>query len=103
MVRDIYLAKVLFTDDTGYKIRPILLIKENSFGDYIFLPLTTNLNITGKLVNQSNIETGVLPKESVIVTEKISVISPTLLTKQIASVNRETYIQIMNDVMAFLV
>jgi len=28
MVRDIYLAKVLFTDGSGYKIRPILLKKK---------------------------------------------------------------------------
>ena len=102
MVRDIYLAKIHFTDEKGYKIRPILLIKENCFTDYIFVPLTTNLNTKGIFIDQSNIETGILPKQSVIVTEKISIISPSLLTKHIASINQKTYKQLIESIIDFI-
>ncbi len=43
MVGEIHLANIYFTDATTAKVRPVLLIKPNSFGDILYLPLTTNL------------------------------------------------------------
>jgi len=102
MVRDIYLAEIMFTDESRIKIRPILLIQENSFRDYVFLPLTSNLNAKGITIDNPNIESGYLPKQSVVIIEKISVISPALLIKRIATLNEITYQKILAELRKFL-
>jgi len=40
MVGEIYLAKIYFTDAATAKVRPVLLLKPNSFNDVLYLPLT---------------------------------------------------------------
>lgn len=47
MVGKIFLAKIYFTDMTGHKERPILLIHKYRDEDFLFLPLTTNLKLLG--------------------------------------------------------
>lgn len=102
MVGEIFLAKVHFTDESGYKIRPVLILKENSFGDFVFTPLTTNLEISGVLIAPDDILTGCLPKRSIVVTEKLGVIAPSLLTKRIAKVQPNCYIRILESIIQFL-
>ncbi|OFY63725.1 MAG: hypothetical protein A3H98_06520 [Bacteroidetes bacterium RIFCSPLOWO2_02_FULL_36_8] len=102
MVRDIYLAKIDFTDGTGSKIRPILLIQKNTYGDYIFIPLSTNLKAKGILIVDEGIEKGSLLKKTVAIIEKISVISSALLIRKIAQVNEELYTKIIHAICEFI-
>ena len=51
MVKSIYLAKIQFSNLSKTKIRPILIIKKNIFGDFIYMPLTSNLNVEGIKIN----------------------------------------------------
>lgn len=69
MVGSIYLARIYFTDLSDYKIRPVLVIKE--FGeDCLCLQLTTQLQHNGVFLNQSDIESGALKKESLVIVPK---------------------------------
>ncbi len=102
MVRGIYLAKIIFTDKTESKIRPILVLKQNSYKDLIFLPLTTNLKAKGIEIDNDVLENGKLPKKSIVITEKISVISKSLIIKKIATINQKRFDIIINNFCNFL-
>ena len=54
----IYIAQISYTDLTAYKERPIVIIDENSFGEYLYFPLTTNLQRTG--LNLSSTDCNIL-------------------------------------------
>lgn len=44
MVKSIYLANIQFSDLSKTKIRPVLIIKKNIFGNFIYMLLTSNLS-----------------------------------------------------------
>jgi len=102
MVGEIYLANIFFTNAAASKVRPVLLLKPNSFNDILYLPLTSNTATNGINIDNSNLEDGYLPKISVVVYEKISVIAPTLLIKKIATIDQATYTQIISELVQFL-
>ena len=102
MVREIHLAKIIFTDQTSAKTRPVLILKENSYGDFIYLPLTTNLNLDGIKVSNQDIDSGYLPKISNIIFEKISIIHKDLIFKYVATLSEKTYKQIIKELINFL-
>ena len=54
MVKKLFLAKIFFTDLSNYKLRPILLIKEYKDEDFLYLPLTTNLELKGITLNRAS-------------------------------------------------
>jgi mRNA interferase MazF len=84
MVGRIFIARIYFTDNTGFKIRPVLLIKKYLNEDYLFLPITSNLNLQGIEIKNSDLESGNLIKSSVVIISKIGIILKTLLQKEIA-------------------
>ncbi|MBM2816413.1 MAG: hypothetical protein HW421_3175 [Ignavibacteria bacterium] len=102
MVRQIHLAEILFTNHTDYKVRPILIIKENSFGDILFMPMTTNLIINGIMINVDDLEIGYLPKPSKVVFEKIGVIHKSLITKHIATITGNKNNEIIQSFINFI-
>ncbi|MFT4154111.1 type II toxin-antitoxin system PemK/MazF family toxin [Parafilimonas sp.] len=102
MVGEIYLANIYFTNAAASKVRPVLLLKSNSFGDVLYLPLTSNTNTKGISINNTHLKDGYLPKVSVIVYEKIGVIAQLLLIRKIATLNQNTYKQIMAELVRFL-
>ncbi len=57
MVGSIFLAEVIFTDHSGSKLRPIIVIKEYSKNVYS-LPLTTNLSVPGAEIYSDDLEEG---------------------------------------------
>ncbi len=84
MVGSIYLAKIYFTDGRDYKLRPILIIKQNSFDDYIYIPFTTNTSSQNSIkINNHDLENGNFRKESYLVIDKTCTIQPSLLDKNI--------------------
>ena len=60
MVGKIFLAKIFYTDISDSKVRPVVIIKENSYKDIIVFPLTTNLLATGLLLNNDKLLKGKL-------------------------------------------
>lgn len=102
MVGDIYLANIFFTDASAAKVRPILLLKLNSFNDVLFMPLTSKLNTSGIIIDNSQLKDGYIPKKSVVVVEKPGVIAQTLLIKKIGTLNQPAYNTVINACIEFL-
>jgi hypothetical protein len=102
MVREIHLANIYFTDGVGSKVRPILLLKANSFKDILYLPLTSNISTKGVKIDSNDLDDGFLPKTSIVVYEKPGVIDPSLLVKKIGTLQANTYQQIITDLIQFL-
>jgi hypothetical protein len=102
MVGEIHLANIHFTNAVSAKVRPVLLLKVNSFNDIIYLPLTTNLLTNGVLINNNNLLEGFLPKPSMAVYEKPGVIAPGLLIKKIGALNAHTHNLIIHELVSFL-
>jgi len=99
---DIYLANIYFSDSSESKIRPILLLKENSYSDFLFLPLTTNLDVPGFKLDNTHLAEGLLPKTSIVVCERIGVIAKNLLTRKIAKLDITTQQQIITELINFI-
>ncbi len=103
MVGSIYLAKIYFTDGNNYKLRPILIIKKNSFGDYIYIPFTTNSNNINNIKFSNNfLKNGEFKKESYLIIDKTCTISPHLLDRKIAHIKEDNLFQIYDKYCAFL-
>lgn len=102
MVEEIHLAKIYFTDASSAKIRPILLLKINSFNDILYMPLTSNLTVDGISISPADLQDGYLPKTSIIVYEKISVISPHLLIKKSGIPEVNIFKKVVNKLIDFI-
>ncbi len=103
MVGSIYLAKIYFTDGIDYKLRPILIIKQNSFGDYIYIPFTTNSKNKNSIEFTNDfLENGSFNKESYLIIDKICTISPNLLDKKIADIKEDNLFEIYDRYCSFL-
>ncbi|MCW3113835.1 MAG: hypothetical protein JWR18_2231 [Segetibacter sp.] len=102
MVSHIYLANIYFTDASASKVRPVLLLKSNSCNDVLYTPLTSNTNIRGVRIDNSDLENGYLPKTSIVVFEKPGVISIDLLVKKIGTLTPEKYKEVIDELIKFL-
>jgi hypothetical protein len=103
MVGSIYLAKIYFTDSIKFKLRPILIIKKNSFGDYIYIPFTTNAkNINSIKFTNDFLENGNFNKDSYLIIDKTCTISPNLLDRKIAQIKEDNLFQVYDKYCAFL-
>jgi len=102
MVGEIHIANIYFTDASAGKIRPVLLLKANSFNDVLYMPLTSNTSTKGIMIDNSALKEGYIPKTSVIVYEKPGVIAASLLIKKIGTLNQTTYLKIINELIQFL-
>ena len=98
MVGKIFLAKIHFTDMAGHKERPILLIHQYRDEDFLFLPLTTNVDLRGVLISSSDLSSGHLKKPSIVITLKISIIHKSLLIKELGDLQSETFARIMKSI-----
>ena len=90
MVGRVYLAKIYFTDAIKYKLRPILIIKENSFGDLIYIPFTTNsVNKNSIKFIKEDLSSRNFNKVSYLIVDKTCTIQKSLIVKEIAKVKNE--------------
>ncbi|MDQ7046595.1 MAG: type II toxin-antitoxin system PemK/MazF family toxin [Sulfurovum sp.] len=103
MVGSIYLAKIYFTDGVKFKLRPILIIKENSFGDFIYIPFTTNPhNKNSMRFTNDFLKNGSFNKESYLIIDKTCTISPHLLDRKIADITEDKLFEIYDVYCGFL-
>ena len=95
--KDLVILAYPFRDIKKRKIRPALIISNNKINeksrDMILVPLTS---ITKKfphsiLINQSNLSSGMLIKESRIRIDKIFSLDKKLILKRIGSLNEKTF------------
>lgn len=101
MVAEIHLANIYFTDASNFKIRPILILRYNSFNDVLYMPLSSNLKIKGVHITNANLSEGFLPKNSVVVYEKIGVIAQELIVRKIGTLSTEVFGNILDEFIEF--
>ncbi len=103
MVGDIYLAKIYFTSGENYKLRPILIIKQNSFGDVIYIPFTTHTQNQNAFTFTNNfLKNGEFKKQSYLIVDKTCTLQKKLLTKKIATIKNEILEDVLNRYCGFL-
>jgi len=90
MVKQIFLAKIYFTDLSEYKIRPVIVIKMLD-DDCICLQLTTQLHHNGILLNKNELVKGNLKKSSMIIIPKNFTLHKSILFKYLATVSDEKF------------
>ncbi len=90
MVKDIYLAKIYFTDLSKYKIRPVLIIKELG-EDLICLQLTSQIKDNRIIIKNSDLTNGFLQKDSLVVYPKNFTLHKSILHKYIATINQDLF------------
>ncbi len=99
MVRDIYFIEIPYSNFKVLKGRPVLIFKELE-NDYLFLPLTSNLERKGVILTNSDLNDGNLRKNSVVVVPKISAIDKKLVNNSrfLATIKESKFLEILNSV-----
>jgi mRNA interferase MazF len=96
MVGEIYLVRLLFSDFTDSKIRPVLVIKDYE-EDVLVLPLTTSLNRKGIIIKSEELVEGELKKGSIVITNKPFFMSKSLLIRKIGKVSKDKFFSIKHE------
>ena len=79
MVGKVYLANIIYTDMSDSKVRPILIIRQNSFGDFIYIPITSqDDNLESIEINNIHFKSGFIKKKSYLILDKLCSISEDL-------------------------
>ena len=103
MVGTIYLAKIYFTNGMEYKLRPVLIIKQNSCGDYIYIPFTTNAQNENSLKFTTNdLKSGKFNKTSYLIIDKTCTIQENLLDRKIATINKTKLDEVLQNYCNYL-
>lgn len=95
--RDIVLVPFPFSDNSGQKIRPALIVSNNNFNqtsdDVVVCAITSNVKPLrySVIINQNNIESGILHESSAIKIETLFKIQKSLIIKIIGSINKATF------------
>ncbi len=98
--KDLVLIPFPFTDLSGTKNRPALIIYRNSkTNDIITLAITSMLsnNTNAIYIDSTNLQTGFFPKKSHVLYSKIFIISEHQIIKKFGSLNDITYTKIISS------
>jgi len=100
MVKTIYFIEMPYSDFKQFKGRPVLVFKVIDKNDVLILPLTSNLHREGIIINNNDIETGSLKKESVLIVPKITAIDASLISHKhrIATLKDEAFKKVLQEV-----
>jgi mRNA interferase MazF len=102
--KELVLLPYPFSDQEGSKVRPALIISNNSFNkkseDCIMIPLTTVIKEVpySVLINQENLTSGKLLKPSRIRIDKIFTIRQSLVRMKIGVINDSTFKEIKSEI-----
>ena len=99
MVGSIYFISMPYSDFKTAKGRPVLVFKTIDKNDLLVLPLTTNLEREGILINNEDISDGSLKKESVIIVPKLTAIDASLIlgSRFIASLHEKSFEKVKKE------
>lgn len=98
MAQEIVLARIYFTDFSEFKIRPVLVLKNYQKEDFLYLPLSTNLNLDGIIITEEDLVEGFLREKSVVVIPKIGILHRDLVTVKIGVLNDLCFEDVMRKV-----
>ena len=85
-VGSICIAMVPYSDFSGFKKRPILIIDKSKYSDYLYFPLTSNKSRDGVLIeSELDIADGILPVNSIAITDRVCSIAGQLIEGRIAT------------------
>jgi mRNA-degrading endonuclease toxin of MazEF toxin-antitoxin module len=92
MVGKVYLADIIYTDMSSSKVRPILIIRRNSFGDFVYIPITSqDENVETLELDNIHFESGFIKKKSYLILDKLCSISAKLIDREIGKVTDEYF------------
>ena len=99
MVGSIYFISMPYSDFKTAKGRPVLVFKNIDKNDLLILPLTSNLNREGILINNEDICDGSLKRESVIIVPKLTAIDASLIlgSRFIASLKEDSFDKVKKE------
>jgi len=89
---EILIVPFPFSDLSGIKRRPVLILSKNS-KDLIICGITSNLKDKkhSVLIDNSNLSEGKIPKQSLIKVNKLFTIEESIIEKKVAKLNKETF------------
>src|SRR3989338_6393109 len=100
--RDILLVPFPFSDQSGQKVRPVLVLSHDSYNqfrdDVIVCAITSNLKINkySIIINSKNLESGKLYDKSAIKVDSLLKINRKLVIKNIGTLDEATFQKTMN-------
>lgn len=100
--RDLLLVPFPFSDQSGKKVRPVVLISNNEFNRYsddvIVIGVTSNISKDKYTINltNNNLDEGKLPTTCCIKIENVLKLDKELIIKKIGKINRETLNKIID-------
>jgi mRNA-degrading endonuclease toxin of MazEF toxin-antitoxin module len=97
-----------FTDASGDKIRPVLIISNNEinrdyqYGDFVGIAITTQKRQTpySLEIDTRNLQEGRLPVQSLIHCNKIAAILKDKVVKKLGTIDDKTFSAVMSNVLA---
>ena len=103
--RELVLLPYPFSDMEGTKVRPALVISNNSFNkksdDCIMVPLTAIIKNEpySIIINQKDLSSGKLLKQSRIRADKIFCVEKNLIIMKIGVINEEIFEKVKSEIM----
>ena len=99
MVGHIYFISMPYSDFTKVKARPVLVYKAIDKNDVLILPLTSNLQREGILINSDDIQDGSIKKDSIVAVPKLTAVDASLIigARFIASLKKDSFIKIKKE------
>jgi len=99
---EIVLVPVPFSDLSTTKQRPVLVISNTSHNftspDMVVVAITSNLIQNGIVIEQDDIDVGVLPKKSLIRCEKIYTLEQNIVIKQFGVISANILAKVVNNI-----
>jgi len=102
--QDIILVKVPFTDYSGEKLRPALVVSNTDYNsrnhDVVICGITSNLDKIpySVFISQDNLSQGQLPLSSKIRADKIMQIEKSRIVKKFARLNDQTFELVVKEI-----
>ena len=102
--KELVLLPYPFSDQGGSKVRPAIIVSNDNFNkrceDCVLVPLTTLIKDEpfSLMLNQDNLESGKLLKQSRIRIDKIFTIKKSLIIMKIGKINDKTIEKIKSEI-----
>lgn len=99
--RDIVLVPFPFSDQSGQKVRPALVLSNNTFNqsshDVLVCAITTTLKPSkySIIIDQNDLESGILHEKSSVKAEAVLRMNKALIIKTIATVKKSTFAKVV--------
>jgi mRNA interferase MazF len=99
--RDLVLLPIPFSDLTAKKRRPVIVISNDAYNqkteDLVVVAVTSNIEKRDYtlLLTQNELETGNLPKISMIRVDKIYSVSQSIVVKRFGRIQPDTFVRIV--------